>query len=137
MNLLCVPTLTMPLQRYLLFSVFVFLWGMQSHISANTEIKHLRHVVCLKFKTDASPSQIHNVEEEFVALKDKIPGILSLEWGTNNSPENLNKEFTHCFIVSFQDESARKTYLPHPDHQAFVSILKPILKDVFVIDFTP
>ena len=26
-------------------------------------------------------------------------------------------------------------YLPHPDHKAFVEILKPILDDVFVIDF--
>ncbi len=71
------------------------------------------------------------------ALREKISGILSLEWGENNSPENLNKEFTHCFIVSFESKQARKVYLPHPQHLAFVSILKPILEDVFVIDFNP
>jgi len=97
--------------------------------------KVLRHVVSFKFKEDASDCEIKEVEKQFVALKDKIPGILSLEWGKNNSPEGLNKDFTHCFIVTFKDEKAREVYLPHPDHKAFVSILKPILDDVFVIDF--
>ena len=97
----------------------------------------IRHVVCFKFKESAKKTEIERVEKEFSALKDKIPGILSLEWGKNNSPENLNKDFTHCFIVSFKDEEARKVYLPHPEHMSFVSILKPILEDVFVIDFNP
>jgi len=106
--------------------------------SAETLSKEsIRHIVCFKFKEDADPSKIKKVEREFAALKSKIPGIRSLEWGINNSPEGLNKGFTHCFIVTFDNEEARTNYLPHPDHQAFVSILKPILDDVFVIDFNP
>ena len=97
----------------------------------------IRHVVCFKFKEDADPGKIRKVEREFAALKGKISGIRSLEWGKNNSPEGLNKGFTHCFIVTFDNEKSRTKYLPHPDHKAFVSILKPILKDVFVIDFNP
>ncbi len=95
----------------------------------------LQHVVSFKFKEGASSVQIENVEKAFVALKGKIPEIVSLEWGTNNSPEGLNKGFTHCFIVTFKDEKGRSVYLPHPKHKAFVKILKPILDDVFVIDF--
>ena len=97
----------------------------------------IRHVVCFKFKEGADPGKIRKVEREFAALKGKISGIRSLEWGKNNSPEGLNKGFTHCFIVTFDNEESRTKYLPHPDHQAFVSILKPILDDVFVIDFNP
>ncbi|MEL0118816.1 MAG: Dabb family protein [Opitutae bacterium] len=97
--------------------------------------RSLQHVVAFKFKEDASKEQIRKVEKAFVALKDKIPEIAHLEWGTNNSPEGLNKDFTHCFIVTFHDEKGRAVYLPHPDHKAFVKILKPILADVFVIDF--
>jgi len=95
----------------------------------------LQHVVAFKFKEDASKEQVRKVEKAFVALKDKIPEIAELEWGTNNSPEGLNKDFTHCFIVTFHDEKGRAVYLPHPEHKAFVKILKPILADVFVIDF--
>ena len=97
--------------------------------------KEIQHVVCFKFKEDATKAQIKEVEKAFAALKDKIPEIDRLEWGTNNSPEGLNKGFTHCFIVTFANEKAREVYLPHPEHKAFVAILKPILEDVFVIDF--
>ena len=95
----------------------------------------LQHVVAFKFKEDATNEQILKVEKAFVSLKGKIPEIAHLEWGTNNSPEGLNKDFTHCFIVTFHDEKGREVYLPHPDHKAFLKILKPILADVFVIDF--
>ena len=99
--------------------------------------KKIQHVVCFKFKEDATKEQIAKVEKAFEDLKKKkkIAEIENLEWGTNNSPEGLNKGFTHCFILSFADEKARDAYLPHPDHKAFGEILKPILDDVFVIDF--
>ena len=104
-------------------------------VKKKVKAKKIQHVVCFKFKDEASQEQIKEVENAFAALKKKIPEIDKLEWGTNNSPEGLNKGFTHCFIVTFPNEKARETYLPHPDHKAFVAILKPILDDVFVIDF--
>jgi len=95
----------------------------------------VRHVVSFKFKKDASPADIRKVEEAFSALKAKIPQIQSLEWGTNVSGENLDKGFTHMWVLSFADAAAVKTYIDHPDHQAFVKLLKPSLEDAFVIDF--
>ena len=97
----------------------------------------VRHVVSFKFKKDAAPADIRKVEEAFAALKTKIPQIQSLEWGTNVSGENLDKGFTHMWVVSFADASAVKTYIDHPDHQAFVQLLKPTLEDAFVLDFQP
>lgn len=95
----------------------------------------LRHVVMFKFKDDARPEQIREVESEFRALKNRIPGVLSLEWGTNISPEGLNQGFTHCFFVSFADAKARDAYLPHEAHQNFVKILRPVLDKVLVVDY--
>ena len=97
--------------------------------------KVLRHVVNFKFKATASESQIKDVVDAFRALKTKIPEIREFEWGTNNSPENLNKGLTHCFSLTFHSEKDREIYLPHPDHKAFGSKLGPILEDVFVIDY--
>ena len=104
---------------------------------SKAKVKKIRHVVCFKFKEDATKEQIAKVEKAFEDLKKqkKIVEIENLEWGTNNSPEGLNKGFTHCFILTFADEKARDAYLPHPDHKAFGEVLKPILADVFVIDF--
>ena len=96
----------------------------------------IRHVVCFKFKAAATAAQVKAVEEAFAALKGSIKEVASLEWGTNNSPEGLNKGFTHCWIVSFRSEADRKTYLDHPEHRKFVEVLKPVLEEPFVIDFT-
>ena len=95
----------------------------------------LRHVVCFKFKDGADAAHIKKVETAFLALKTSIPEIAALEWGTDNSPEKLADGFTHCFIVTFKSEADRAVYLPHPEHQKFVEILKPILEKPFVIDF--
>lgn len=97
----------------------------------------IRHVVSFKFRKDADPAAIKKVEESFAALKQKIPQIQQLEWGTNVSPEKHDKGFTHCWIVSFKNAADRDAYLVHPDHEAFVGILKGVLEDVFVVDFIP
>ena len=94
-----------------------------------------RHVVCFKFKDDAKPEQIAEIEKAFVALEGKIDTIKDLEWGTNVSPENHAQGYTHCFIVTFADKAGLEVYIPHPDHKKFVEQLLPILDKVFVIDF--
>jgi hypothetical protein len=102
--------------------------------SANAADK-LQHVVCFKFKSTANPQETKKVEEAFQALKQKIPQIVSLEWGTNVSKEKRDKGFTHCFILTFKTEKDRDAYIEHPSHKAFGAILGPVLEDVFVIDF--
>jgi len=95
----------------------------------------LRHVVMFKFKADATKEQIKEVETAFAALPQKIDVIHDFEWGTDNSPEMLSKGFTHCFLVTFKSEEARKAYLPHAAHQEFVTLVKPLVEDVMVIDY--
>ncbi len=95
----------------------------------------LRHTVLFKFKDGASAADIQKVEQAFAQLPSKIKEIEDFEWGLNNSPENLNQGFTHCFFVSFKSEKDRAVYLPHPAHSAFVEVLKPHLDKVLVIDY--
>src|SRR6478736_6135945 len=97
--------------------------------------KVLRHVVLFKFKDDASAADIQKVEDAFKQLKPKIDLIKDFEFGKNNSPENLNQGFTHCFFVTFASEKDRDDYLVHPAHKAFVEILKPYLDKALVIDY--
>ncbi len=95
----------------------------------------LRHVVAFKFKDTVTKEKIKEVEDAFRALKGKIPQIVSYEWGTNNSPEKLDKGFTHGFILTFKSEKDRDAYLVHPDHKKFGELVGGVLADVFVIDF--
>lgn len=122
--------------RYLLLSLMLFALatGVQAQNQKSTS-KMLRHAVLLKFKESSSREDVKKVEDAFRALPSKIKEIKAFEWGTNNSPENLNQGFTHCFFVSFESEKDREVYLPHPSHSAFVEVLKPHLDKVLVIDY--
>ncbi len=103
--------------------------------SKNTPQKMLRHVVLFSFKEGSTAAQIKTVTDAFAALPKKIKQIKAFEWGINNSPENLNQGFTHCFFVSFASEKDRAIYLPHAAHLAFVEVLNPILDKVLAIDY--
>lgn len=97
--------------------------------------KMLRHVVLFSFKADTPAESLAEIVAAFEALPSKIPQIRGFEWGLNNSPEGLNKGFTHCFTLTFASEEDRAVYLPHPDHKAFGDVLRPHLADVLVVDY--
>lgn len=103
--------------------------------AGNVETRQLRHVVLFNFTESSTAGEISEIEEAFAALPSKIDVIRDFEWGINNSPEGLDKGFTHCFIVTFDSEEGRDIYLPHPAHQEFVEILSPHLEDVLVVDY--
>ena len=122
----------------LIFSLTaICLAGMVSTAAAaDKNLGQVRHIVCFQYKEGTEKKAITEINRAFRALKGKIPGIVDFEMGVNNSPEGLNKGFSHCYVVTFENAAARQVYLPHPEHKKFVEILKPHLGDVFVIDYT-
>jgi len=100
-----------------------------------TPVKVLRHVVLFNFTDSATDATIKEIEQAFGGLPEKIPEIHDFEWGTNNSPEGLDKGLSHCFFVTFLSEEDRAIYLPHPAHQEFVSLVGPFVEDVTVVDY--
>ena len=123
--------------RLLLFTALigciVALFMPTSASAADTGV--YRHVVLFKFKDSATPDQVKAVEDAFRALPTKITTITGYEWGTNVSPEGKDDGFTHCFFVTFKDKAGLEVYLPHPDHKAFGTLLRPILDKVLVVDY--
>lgn len=95
----------------------------------------LYHVVTLKFKDTATKQEIEAVDTAFAGLKEKIPGVVSLTWGDNVSPEKHSQGFSQCFVLTFGSAKDRDAYLVHPAHKAFGAILGPVMADVLVIDF--
>jgi hypothetical protein len=95
----------------------------------------LRHVVMFGFTASTTPEKIKEIETAFAALPKKVKEIKSFEWGTNNSPENLNQGLTHCFLVTFRSEADRDIYIPHPEHKAFVALLDGHIEKVTVLDY--
>jgi len=99
--------------------------------------QQLRHVVLFKFKDTTSAEDIKNLENEFRTLATvKLPEIVkAYEWGTNVSNEKLDHGYTHCFLLTFDNEQDRDVYLVHKDHTAYVDLLKPHLGAATVIDY--
>jgi len=120
--------------RIFLFLLFIFAIPTSAMAQRGSKTV-LRHVVLFKFKDSSSAADIASVENAFRALPSKIKSIKNFEWGINNSPENLNQGFTHCFFVTFKSEADRTAYLPHPAHKAFVEVLQPHLEKVLVLDY--
>ncbi|WP_394778279.1 Dabb family protein [Undibacterium sp.] len=95
----------------------------------------IRHIVLLRLKEDAAPNEVEHCLQEFAKLQLRIPGITAFEQGPNVSPEKAAKGFNHVAVISFVDAAARDAYLPHPAHQAFVGVLKPLMEDLLVFDY--
>ena len=96
--------------------------------------KRVQHIAFLKFKADRTPAHIAEVFRALDDLRSTIPGILSLTWGPNISPEGLDQGHTHSFIMTFESVAARDNYLSHPAHQAAVRFAIPQLDSVIVCD---
>ena len=97
--------------------------------------KRLRHVVLFQFKEETTSAQIQEVVDAFCALPGKIDVIRGFEWGTDVSVEGKADGFTHCFFLTFNSEADRDTYLPHPAHREFGTIVRPHVAKVQVFDY--
>ncbi|SHK69030.1 Stress responsive A/B Barrel Domain [Reichenbachiella agariperforans] len=97
--------------------------------------KVLRHVVAFTFKEGVSIQDQTQAIQYFKALENKIPGLIKFEGGDDISVEGFSKGFTHCYILTFEDEAARDAYLPHPAHMEVVDKNKPLMADLLTLDF--
>ncbi|MBE3558521.1 MAG: Dabb family protein [Ktedonobacteraceae bacterium] len=80
------------------------------------------HVLLLEPKPETTREEMLAVLERVKALKEKIPGIVSLQAG-----ENLNQfhqGYRYGFLMTFVDEAALKAYSPHPEHKAVSADLR-------------
>lgn len=109
---------------------------MLSQTSARSFGLMIRHLLLIEFKGDVTSEQIDEVKTLFEAIPKTVEGVLSVEWGLNDSPEGKNKGFTHTVLMNFADEAGRKNYLPHPEHEALRAFFKPLVADIIVFDYT-
>ncbi len=99
--------------------------------------KNVHHMVMFKWKEGTTAEQEAAIATALVGLKEKVPGIVSLTYGKQNSTEGVAtaKGYQYGLSVVFTNAAARDGYLPHPAHVAAVAVLKPHLADVAVLDY--
>ncbi|MCW3974981.1 MAG: Dabb family protein [Candidatus Bathyarchaeota archaeon] len=96
----------------------------------------LIHIVLIKFKEGTAESQIKELHENVLRLKEKIPGINSISGGSDVSTGARAHDFNYGFVMEFTDSKALDDYLPHPVHKSTVEkYIHPIASDVLVLDY--
>ena len=118
-------------------SLFCLMTMFASAADSSAKRGKLVHFVAFKYKKAITEEKKNEVAKALVALKGKIPEIMSVEWGTNVSQEGFDKGFHQAFVITFANEKDRDLYLVHPEHKKFAKLLDGIIADkgVFVFDF--
>jgi len=94
----------------------------------------IRHVVLFKLNDSTSNQALEEIKAFTAPLAD-IEVVKDFEFGTNNSPEGLDKGFSYSLVMQFANEYDRDSvYLPHPIHQEFVKNIQLHMTDVIVFD---
>jgi hypothetical protein len=95
------------------------------------------HIVIMKMKSSMTEEKIAEIFSALKNLLDNklIPGLLEYSGGKYDSPEGLNKDFTHAFSMTFQDKESRDAYFPHPEHEKVKDMIVPSIDDVICFDY--
>ncbi|WP_325894515.1 Dabb family protein [Grimontia sp. NTOU-MAR1] len=96
----------------------------------------IRHVLLVKLKPTSNEADFEEIREEFMSMIERVEGVVSVEWGENDSPEGKNKGYTHVVFMTFADEEGRQNYLLHPEHEALKEVFVPHIEDIIVVDYT-
>ncbi|ENP3038008.1 Dabb family protein [Salmonella enterica] len=95
----------------------------------------IKHILLMKFNDNISGKQLSQVQNAFFSFSATISGVLSVEWGINNSTEGKSLGFTHCATMTFMDELTRTEYLSHKTLFEFKKMIKPHLADIIIFDY--
>ena len=92
------------------------------------------HVVLLKLRPGAGDAEVALAREAVVGLRERIPGVRSIVWGPNVSPEGLGQGYDIGVVMEFETTAVLDAYLPHPEHQAIVPHVHAVAERVLVFD---
>ena len=101
--------------------------------------KEVKHIVAFKFKPEVNTLQIEKINQEFKSLQRKIPGILSVEIGSNFSDEDVSDEYTHTYMLTFATKSDKDAFIPHSERERLRSFLQnlDVVEKSFEMAYTP
>ncbi|HQX54323.1 MAG TPA: Dabb family protein [Pyrinomonadaceae bacterium] len=93
----------------------------------------LTHIVCWKYKPEASASDRLNHIEQLRALVGVIPEIISFEVGTDIL--HLDRSFDTGLVSTFTDRDSLASYSDHPEHLKVAVFGKAISERIVSVDF--
>ena len=93
----------------------------------------LTHIVCWKYKQEATAEQRAEHIERLRALPDVIPNITSFDVGSDIL--HLERSFDTGLVAVYPDREALDVYTDHPAHQEVAALGRQIAEKVVSVDF--
>ena len=97
----------------------------------------IKHIVAWRLKTAAlgndKASNARLMLEKLEALRNRIPGLLRLEVGTDFSATENSSDLV--LITEFATREALAAYQVHPEHKAVVAFVSQVVSERRLIDF--
>jgi Stress responsive A/B Barrel Domain len=98
----------------------------------------LLHMVLIKARPDADEATIDLIFKDLRKIKSIVPGIGAIIAGRSNSPEQMERGYTHGFTIEMESYEILKQYQEHPDHRAvgarLVAVTEGGLDGILVLD---
>ncbi len=90
------------------------------------------HIFGFHWKPEATEAQKTQATADILAFRGKIPGLLEVHVGPNDSPRGQG--YTFAGVMRFTGKAAADAYTTHPQHLALLAWLKPLI-DPVELDF--
>ena len=77
----------------------------------------IRHIVLVSLADE--PTAAARLLDAFAQIRriaDRLPGVRSCSYGPSNSPEQLERGYTHGLVLDFVDAAALHEYAVDPEH---------------------
>lgn len=78
----------------------------------------IRHIVLAKIRPDIDEAAMADLFAELRTVADLVPGIGAIHSGRSQSPEGIERGYTHAFTVDMESWEALAAYQAHPAHRA-------------------
>jgi hypothetical protein len=86
------------------------------------------HIFGFKWKPEATEAQKTQAAADILAFRGKIPGLIEVHVGPNQSPHGQGYSFAG--VMRFTGKAACDAYMTHPQHLALLGWLKALIDPV-------
>jgi len=90
--------------------------------------KSVFHVFGFQWKPETTEELKQRATRDIRAFQGVIPGLLQTHVGENLSPRGQG--YTYVGVMEFADQAALEAYVVHPQHQALLKWLVPLIDAV-------
>lgn len=98
----------------------------------------IRHVVLVKVAPGVAEAEITAIFDGLAALTATLRGARGFAGGRSDSPERMERGYTHGFVVDFDSRADLTAYADHPAHRdlgaRIVAIAAGGLDGIIVLD---